>query len=61
MAPAISKTNQEQSNLGRPSSKQVDLDYTKVKSLILEALAIIRSDNFERYFDLFTEDAVWMM
>ncbi|MFT7686505.1 MAG: ketosteroid isomerase-like protein, partial [Candidatus Azotimanducaceae bacterium] len=42
-------------------SKQVDLDYTKVKSLILEALAIIRSDNFERYFDLFTEDAVWMM
>ncbi len=32
-----------------------------VKSLILEALNVIRSDDFERYFDLFTDDAVWMM
>ena len=32
-----------------------------VKSLILEALNVIRSDEFERYFDLFTDDAVWMM
>ena len=32
-----------------------------VKSLILEALNVIRSDDFERYFDLITDDAVWMM
>lgn len=32
-----------------------------VKNLILQALEIIRSDDFERYFDLFTDDAVWMM
>jgi ketosteroid isomerase-like protein len=32
-----------------------------VRSLILEALDVIRSDDFERYFDLFTDDAVWMM
>ena len=32
-----------------------------VRSLILEALNVIRSDDFDRYFDLFTDDAVWMM
>lgn len=32
-----------------------------VKDLILEALNVIRSDDFDRYFDLFTDDAVWMM
>lgn len=32
-----------------------------VHDLILKALEIIRSDDFDRYFDLFTEDAVWMM
>ncbi len=32
-----------------------------VRSLILEALSIIRSDDFDRYFDLFTDDAVWML
>lgn len=29
--------------------------------LILNAIEIIRSDNFEDYFDLFADDAVWMM
>ncbi len=32
-----------------------------VRSLILEALNVVRSDDFDRYFDLFTDDAVWMM
>lgn len=32
-----------------------------VTALILQALEVIRSDDFDRYFDLFTEDAVWMM
>ncbi len=32
-----------------------------VRLLILEALRILRSDHFEDYFDLFTDDAVWMM
>jgi len=32
-----------------------------VKRLVLQALEIIRSDDFERYFDLFTDDAIWMM
>ncbi len=35
--------------------------YEGVRQLILEALDIIRSDNFDRYFELFTDDAVWMM
>ncbi|MEX2488060.1 MAG: nuclear transport factor 2 family protein [Pseudomonadales bacterium] len=36
-------------------------DYNNVKLLILDAIEIIRSDNFEDYFDLFADDAVWMM
>tara|TARA_B100000676_G_scaffold216429_1_gene213072 strand:- start:200 stop:607 length:408 start_codon:yes stop_codon:yes gene_type:complete len=32
-----------------------------VRLLILEALRIIRSDHFSDYFDLFCDDAVWMM
>ncbi|MEX0941035.1 MAG: DUF4440 domain-containing protein [Pseudomonadales bacterium] len=32
-----------------------------VRRLILRALEVIRSDNFEEYFDLFSDDAVWMM
>ena len=36
-------------------------DDRAVKDLILEALEVIRSDDFDRYFDLFSEDAVWMM
>lgn len=46
MAPALARVRQEDE---------------AVKDLILKALDIIRSDDFERYFDLFTEDAVWMM
>ncbi|MDC1085059.1 DUF4440 domain-containing protein [Pseudomonadales bacterium] len=36
-------------------------DYDKVSKLILEALRVIRSDDFSSYFNLFTDDAVWMM
>ncbi len=36
-------------------------DYQRVSKLILEALRVIRSDDFPPYFDLFTDDAVWMM
>ena len=36
-------------------------DDRAVKDLILEALDVIGSDDFDRYFDLFTDDAVWMM
>ena len=46
MAPALSKVSPEDEG---------------VKQLILQALEVIRSDDFDRYFDLFTEDAVWMM
>jgi ketosteroid isomerase-like protein len=35
--------------------------YDDVKKLLLEALRIIRSDDFTPYFDLFSDDAVWMM
>ena len=44
-----------------PAVTEVTDAYAGVRHLILEAIDIIRSDNFERYFDLFTEDAVWMM
>ena len=46
MAPALTKTKDE---------------YDGVRLLILKALEVIRSDNFDEYFDLFTEDAIWMM
>ena len=46
MAPALSRVTHEDDG---------------VKLLILRALDVIRSDNFEEYFDLFTEDAIWMM
>ena len=46
MAPALSKIRKENEAVSR---------------LIFHALDIIRSDDFDRYFDLFTEDAVWMM
>ena len=36
-------------------------DYDSVKALILTALEVIRSDDFDVYFDLFSDDAVWMM
>ena len=44
-----------------PALARVREEDEAVKSLILEALEIIRSDDFDRYFDLFTDDAVWMM
>lgn len=46
MAPALAKVSEEDE---------------AVKALILEALDVIRSDDFDRYFELFTDDAVWMM
>lgn len=44
-----------------PALTSVPDSYEDVKKLILDALNIIRSDNFDPYFDLFTDDAVWMM
>jgi ketosteroid isomerase-like protein len=44
-----------------PALSTVSSADNEVKTLILQALEIIRSDDFDRYFDLFTDDAVWMM
>ncbi len=44
-----------------PTLARVREEDEGVSSLIVEALNVIRSDDFERYFDLFTDDAVWMM
>jgi len=44
-----------------PALSEVSNDDDAVRHLILQALEIIRSDDFGRYFDLFTDDAVWMM
>lgn len=44
-----------------PALSEASHDYNNVKLLILNAIEIIRSDRFEDYFDLFAEDAVWMM
>ncbi len=44
-----------------PALARVRQEDEAVKYLILDALEIIRSDDFDRYFDLFSEDAVWMM
>ena len=38
-----------------------DHDYEALQQLILRAIEIIRSDDFDQYFNLFTDDAVWMM
>ena len=40
---------------------KTDQDYEAVQQLILQAIEIIRSDDFDQYFNLFTDDAVWMM
>jgi len=48
-------------NVVAPSLARVQEEDEAVGRLILEALEVIRSDDFERYFDLFTDDAVWMM
>ena len=44
-----------------PALANLHDDDDAVKLLILRALDIIRSDDFDRYFTLFTDDAVWMM
>ena len=44
-----------------PALARVRAEDEAVRSLILEALDVIRSDDFDRYFDLFADDAVWMM
>lgn len=44
-----------------PALSEVTSEDDGVRRLILKALEVIRSDNFEEYFDLFTDDAVWMM
>lgn len=44
-----------------PALTEVTDAYAGVRHLILEAIEVIRSNNFDRYFDLFTDDAVWMM
>jgi len=44
-----------------PALAKIPVDDDAVKFLILRALEIIRSDDFDRYFELFTDDAVWMM
>jgi ketosteroid isomerase-like protein len=44
-----------------PALLQLDEEYSSVRRAILRALAAIRSDHFDDYFDCFTDDAVWMM
>ncbi|MFT5011670.1 MAG: ketosteroid isomerase-like protein [Patiriisocius sp.] len=44
-----------------PALLQLDEEYSSVRRAILQALAAIRSDYFDDYFDCFTDDAVWMM
>lgn len=44
-----------------PALPRQDDDYDGVRHLIIRALNIIGSDNFDEYFDLFADDAVWMM
>lgn len=44
-----------------PAVTSVSDQHDDVKKVIVNALNIIRSDNFDAYFDLFTDDAVWMM
>ncbi len=44
-----------------PALAKLEEQHSGVKRAILAALAGLRSDEFEHYFDCFTEDAVWMM
>lgn len=44
-----------------PALAKFDEQYGEVKKAILDALAALRSDNFDSYFECFTQDAVWMM
>ena len=65
MAPALSQesaTRKDGKGAKAPrKGAALSTDYNSVKQLILKALEIIRSDHFDDYFELFTEDAVWMM
>jgi ketosteroid isomerase-like protein len=36
-------------------------DYDQVEDLVMTALRIIGSEDFEPYFDLFADDALWML
>lgn len=44
-----------------PALAKLDRRYGDVKRAVLDALAALRSDNFEQYFESFTDDALWMM
>lgn len=44
-----------------PALSTVKAEDEEVKRLIPEALEVIRSDGFNCYFELFADDAVWMM
>ncbi len=44
-----------------PALAKVEEQYSGVKRAVLAALAALRSDVFDHYFDYFTEDAVWVM
>lgn len=44
-----------------PVLRQAGQDEEVVQALIDRALEITQSDDFDRYFDLFTDDARWMM
>lgn len=44
-----------------PVFTQATADDEKVRALIDRALEIIQSDDFAPYFELFTDDAHWMM
>ncbi|MDK1024700.1 MAG: nuclear transport factor 2 family protein [Gammaproteobacteria bacterium] len=44
-----------------PAFTQAIADEESVRALIDRALEITQSDNFAPYFDLFTDDAHWMM
>ncbi len=44
-----------------PALAKLDRQYSGVKRAVLDALAALRSDNFDQYFNSFTDDAVWMM
>ena len=50
-----------QASVVAPALSKVTNDDDGVRELILKALQVIRSDNFDEYFDLFSDDAVWMM
>jgi len=54
-------TAHSKSSIVKNKGLETSGDYDSVNQLILQGLAAIRSQHFEDYFDLFTDDAVWMM